>query len=655
MRSGSLRDEAGAPLSVDAIQVPADERWVLVQANQTKRWRHSVLADHWILHRRSGRLERLSPEGQEIHVDLSPDGTRVGWVQGGNLWMRPLDGDAVRLTDDGSDTVFNGDPDWVYEEELGILRAWWWSPDSRRIAYLHTDASVIRTQPLVRVGEESYPTLEQLPYPKAGFENSRVTLRVLDLDSGESRDLRGVGSDDGYLARVQWIPGTDALVYQWIDRAQETLELVRVDADGSQRTLVRETSPGWIDVQDDPWFLPDGAGFLWTSERDGFRHLYRYDLDGNLVAQLTSGPWEIREVVWTGSDHAILLTTRGSHLDTLVDRVDLEDGTLERLGEPRGWHAVDVAPDGEHYLETRSAWDQRAELRLRTAAGQVRRALVEDDMADLLAAPPREVRIVRFHTADDTELWARLTLPPGFDERQRHPVLVFGYGGPGSQRVRNRWDTSRRDLFHAVMAQEGYVVFTVDGRGTGGRGTAFKHAVDRRLGELEVIDQIAGIDWLTRQPFVDAERIALWGWSYGGTLTALTARRAGEKLRAGIVGAPVADWRFYDTIYTERHMGTPQDNPEGYRRGSLLHDVDGLSARLLLLHGTADDNVHLQNTVRFAGALQEAGVAFDMMLYPDQNHGMRHKPSKLHQYRTMREFLLRELGPGPTSPRPEGR
>lgn len=631
---------------IASLSISEDGRYALLKTDEIERWRYSASFDHWIVDLKSRELDKLSDAGNELHAFFSPDGSHVGYVRAGNLYVRPTNGGEERaLTGDGSDVVFNGEPDWVYEEELGILEGWWWAPDGRSIAYMHVDSEVIGAFPLVTVGDGSYQSVKMIPYPKAGFDNSTVTLRILDVASGRSRDVVTFGPSDGYLARVHWMPDSQTLLYQWTNRDQNRLELraVPVADPASSQIWIEETSPGWVEVNDDLRILADGR-LVWSSERDGFRHLYLRETDGRL-RQLTSGRWVVREVGGLVDDESAVLvvTGRDSHLIRQVDRVELADGSIRRVVDEDGWHDVDVSPNGEWFMDNWTTGQTREQSSLRDANGGVVRHIAQDDRADLMALAGIDERFLSFTTEAGVELYMRMLLPEDFDANHKHPVVMYCYGGPQSQRAVQNWASRGREMYHRLLVQDGFVLAIVDGRGTGGRGREFKSTVYRRLGQLEAEDQAAGARYLKSLSFVDPDRIAIWGWSYGAYVGAMSLFKFPEEFAAGIAVSPVSDWRFYDTIYTERYMGLPRENEAGYDAGSLLPFAAELERPFLLIHGTGDENVHPQNTLRLATELQHAGKEFRLMLYPDKDHPIPGAETRLHLYSTMRNFLHEQL------------
>jgi len=581
--------------------------------------------------------------GAEGFFDFSEDGQRLGFVRDGDLfWMRLDRPEEHRLTDrGGAEALLNGASDWVYEEELGVRRSWWWSPDGERVAFLQYDASPIPVFPITD-DLERIPRVERQRYPLAGGSNSRVRLGVVSAAGGEPVWLAAV-ADEGYLPRAGWTPGGE-IWYQWLSRRQDRLELRVVDpAGGAPRTLVTEQDPAWVNVSGEPEFT-DAGSFVWSSERDGWRHLYLYSSEGELRRRLTSGPWQVESLL--GTDAAVrsvfFRATEKDPRERHLYRVALGGGELERLsGEDGSWDGV-LAPDGRHLAATHSSLGSPPRLDLLEADGPLVRPLAAGPVPALAgyALPP--VELGSLEAADGETLYTALVRPPDFDPGRRYPVLLYVYGGPHAQTVTDAW-FERRQLFFQFLAQQGIVVFWLDNRGSWGRGHAFEAAVHRRLGELELQDQLEGVRWLESQPWVDAERIGVYGGSYGGYMALTCLFGAPEHFRAGIAYAPVTDWRFYDTVYTERYMETPQSNPEGYAASAPLARAERLAGRLLLVHGASDNNVHLQNSLELSERLSAAGRTFDMLVYPRVRHGIRTSRFKQVFHQRKWEFLRQHL------------
>jgi len=592
-----------------------------------------------------GNFRRLTQTpAEELWATYSPDGRKVAFVRDGDLyWIDLATGEEHRLTEREGGQILNGVPDWVYDEELGLRRAFWWAPNSERIAYMRFDVSPVHIFPIV----DHLPdraALERQRYPKAGDPNPTVRLGVVPLDGSETVWIGTGDRADFYIVRAEWLPGGERLSFQILNRDQTRLELCFADpTDGASRVALVEEDPTWVNVRDDLRFL-DGGGFIWSSEADGWRHLYLYDYNGNLLRQLTVGEWQVEAVYGLDAAEQMVYfqATERSLLERHLYRVRLDGGGLERLTEAEGTHYADLAPGGGCYLDRYSSPTTPTRLDLYDADGEAI-ATLDDGRIEALEGyrltPPEFFTI---EAEDGAALWASMIKPPDFDPALRYPVLVYIYGGPGSQMVSKRWGGNRY-LLHQLLAQHGYIVFSIDNRGTGAQGRDWNRIVHRRLGEWELRDHIAGVRHLRNLPYVDGDRIGIYGGSYGGYMTLYALFRAPEHFRVGVSMYPVADWRLYDTIYTERYMDTPQDNPDGYRDSSCLNVAADLDGRLLLIHGTMDNNVHVQNSIRVIEELVEAGKEFELMLYPRERHGIRAVHRRLHLYRMMLAFILRNL------------
>ncbi len=597
-------------------------------------------------------LTRLTrgPETEEL-ARFSPDGRRLAFVRDADLYVVDVSGDELRLTTDGGENTLNGKLDWVYQEEIygrGNYQAHWWSPDSRRIAFLQSDE---RDVPRFTVVDHVpfRPPLEVYPYPKAGDPNPRVRLGVAEANGGGITwiDPGLYGHSEILIVNVAFSPDGDVW-YQVQDRRQTFLDLHRADADtGESERVLREESHAWVNVLGPPQFLQDG-GFLWLSERTGFQHLYRYDTDGNLVAPLTEGRWEVRSLNAVDEEpgSAYVSGTFRSPIGTDVLRVALDgSGPALLTGEP-GSHRGSFPDDGSisHWIATSSDLHTPTTMTLRRAGdGATVRDLGGGDVPDLERFDVSPPELLTIETSDGVDLAAMLIRPHGFDPDRVYPAWVHVYGGPHAQQVRDGWQGSR-GMWFQYLAQQGIVVLVVDNRIASGKGVESTWPVYRNFGEQELIDLVEAVDWLGAKPWVDAERIGLDGWSFGGYMTLFALTRS-DRFRAGIAGGSVVDWRAYDSIYTERYMSTPDDNADGYERSSVLESAGDLHGDLLIIHGTMDDNVHMQNTLQMAWKLQKAGKPFEMMLYPKSRHGVTDPDLSLHLRETMARFILKTIEP----------
>jgi dipeptidyl-peptidase-4 len=582
--------------------------------------------------------------GRELYPVFSPNGRRVAFVRDGDLyWIELTSGIEHRVTSRGNrPELFNGVADWVHEEELGITRSFWWSPASDRLLFVEYDLAPVSEVPIVD-DLTRVPRVEWQWYPKAGEANATVRLLVADAESGETVQITG-GVGDGYLARAGWLPDGSAVWFQTLDRPQNRLEL-RVAEPNSDRSrrVVLETDDAWVNVRDDLTFVASDR-FVWSSERDGWRHLYLYGLDGRLIRRLTAGDWQVERVYGLDSERRrVIFQANAEDLrERHVYSVALDGGALRLLTEAPGTHEAELSPNGRFFLDSHSTAAQPPRLELYDVAGR-RIGTIDEGIIPAL----EEVRFVppEFGTvvADDGEqLYSWMFRPPDFDPAVRYPVLVYVYGGPHGQTVVNKWGGSRL-LYFNLLAREGLIVFSVDNRGSWGRGHAFEAKVHRRLGEWELRDQLAGVRFLVGLPYVDAERIGVYGGSYGGYMVLTCMNRAPNRFKVGIAYAPVTDWRLYDTIYTERYMGRPQDNPDGFRASSTLESAERLAGRLLICHGAMDNNVHLQNTIQIAERYLRSGKLIDLMIYQRVRHGIRLSDHRLHFHRLKTEFIRRHL------------
>ncbi len=603
--------------------------------------------DLYLLDLTSGHARFLTDDAAlELFPTFSPDGARLAYVKDGELWSTALRAGGVRrLTDRGGQSaLLNGMADWVYEEELDVQRSFWWSPDGRSLLFVQYDQSPVSVYPLV--DELDLPArLEEQRYPQAGSANARVRLGLAAAD-GTGTSWIDLGAEpDFYLARAGFTPDGAHVWYQWLSRDQKRLELRLADVTtGASRRVLAEGAPTWVNVRDDLVFV-DAERFVWTSERDGFRHVYLYRLDGVLQRRLTTGAWQVERVyaVDVPRQRVVFQATEKDARERHVYAVGLDGSGFTRLTHEAGTHVADFAPGGGVFVDKFSSAARPPRLELRAADGSVRRVLDDGALPGLVRTGPTRIEFGSVAADDGTPLATALIKPRAFDPSRRYPALLYVYGGPHAQDVRDEWG-GMLHLFLRYLADQGLIVFFLDNRGSWGRGHAFEAAVRGRLGELESADQLAGVRHLKSLPFVDGARIGVYGGSYGGFMGLSLLLRAPDVFRAGVAYAPVTDWRLYDTLYTERYMGTPRDNAEGYRLSAPLERAAQLRAKLLLFHGTLDNNVHPQNTLLFADALREAGKPFELMLYPRVRHGIRRSRAKLDFHRRVAEFLLRELG-----------
>lgn len=600
-------------------------------------------------------------ESYETDAKLSPGGRYVSFIRDQNLFVIDLRTRQERaITSDGGGLVQNGVAEFVAQEEMGRDTGYWWSPDDAHIAFTRIDDAPVQEVERFEINADGARMFRQR-YPAAGTANTKVELKVVTLANAKVADL-DIGLGDGYLARVKWFPDAKALAVQRQTRDQKKLELLKVDVrNGESRVLLTETSPHWVELNDDFRFLSARPQFVWSSRRSGYKHLYLYDLDGKLLRPLTEGEWM---VVGDGSENGVVgidedagrvyfLGTRDSPLERHLYWTSLNGSSkVTRVSKEAGWHEAKLLPGGRGYLDVHSAPEQPPSASIRKLDGSLQHWLLRNPLD---ASHPYHPYVSN-HVAeefgsvtasDGQQLYYRLLKPANLQPGKKYPAVIDVYGGPHFQYVRKDWMGGARatqGLFRQVLAQNGFVVLTLDNRGSGFRGNAFETAIAGRTGKVEIDDQLRGVDYLKSLPFVAGDRIGIMGWSYGGymSLMALTTTKA---FRAGVAGAPVTDWVLYDTHYTERYLSTPQANAEGYRSSAVIPYVDSLHGSLLLVHGMADDNVLFTHSTLLMQKLQSANKPFDVMAYPGGKHGLvRMAQQGRHYYEMVLRFFKRELG-----------
>jgi len=656
-------DHARALASLQRAEEAEEPRevleWPAAVDGEGRRGLYVLDGDLYLLDFASASFTRATrTDAEEECARFSPDGEQLAFVRDNDLWVRSLaSGAERRLTSDGTETTLNGTLSWVYWEEVFGRNdiGYWWSGDSRSLAFLQTDESAVSE--VVYPGfEPATPEVKRQRYPKAGEENPTVRVGVVDVASGAARWLPLEETPHEYVLRVDWTPGDDALAVQLMNRAQDRVDLYLFDAADLRPThVLTETDEAWVNVHDDLVFLDDGRRFLWQSERDGYAHLYLFERDGTLVNQVTRGEWAVRSssasVSWKRQTVAHVDEEAGqvyftaheaSPLERHLYRVGLDGSGLERLSDEHGAHAVDFEPGGRYYLDRHSSHDVPPSLAVRTRDGELVATLAEPRTELVRELGIRTPELLRVPARDGLLLPVELLVPEDFDRDRRHPVIVYVYGGPSAPVVGDRWRGSSL-YFDQLLLDAGYVVVRVDNRSAMAVGKALENTIHRRMmDDGELTDLLDAVAWLKARRWVDPDRVGIWGWSGGGTFTLVALLRS-QEFRAGISVAPVTDWRFYDTKWTEGPMKRPQDNPDGYASTSLVDRAADLSGRLMLVHGTYDDNVHPQNAWALIDALIAAEKSFDLMIYPMRKHGIRDAPARSHLAREMLAFWRREL------------
>ncbi|GAB4252927.1 MAG: S9 family peptidase [Acidobacteriota bacterium] len=596
----------------------------------------------------SARLPRLTDDPQDEEVPApAPVGLAAAFVRNGDLYVVEAGRGPRALTTGGGETLLNGKLDWVYQEEIygrGNYRGYWWSPDARYIAFLQLDVSSVPKYTLVDDRDVDL-RVSAVRYPRSGEPNPRVRLGLVRVADGRTcwADLSAYDPEDLLIVRVAWRRDGEGLAVQVQNRTQTWLDLLAVDLDGKVHRLLRETTPAWVNVLGDPRWLADGS-FLWESERSGRRHVYLYGPEGELRRPVTEGDWEVTELLAVDEAAGWVYVAGGEPpgRERHLYRVSLEQGRRERLTASRGTHSLEASADAKYFVDTWSNLETPPRVELLDADGTVRGQLAAREPKDLEKFTPVATEFATIPARDGFPLPVLWVRPADFAPDRRYPVVLHVYGGPQSPVVVDRWG-GRNFFFHHYLAEQDFLVLLCDNRASGSGGVRETWKIHHRLGEVELRDLEDVVAYLRSLPYVDAERIGLWGWSYGGYLTAYALTHS-DSFRAGIAGAPVTDWRLYDSIYTERYMGLPRENPEGYRNSSVLEAAERLHGRLLLIHGEADDNVHPQNSRQLADRLQKLGRQFDLMMYPGERHGIRNDWKVYHLRRMMSDFFLRTLG-----------
>ena len=640
---------------VEGYIVSPDEKNILIETNHQQIYRRSYTAIHYIYNIKNKTLTPLSEGGPQECPKFSPDGNQIAFVRDNNIFLVKLlfNNAESQITKDGErNKIINGKPDWVYEEEFSFNCAFDFSADGEMLAWIRFDESAVKTFsfPWYKGTNPSkdeyalYPGTYEYKYPKAGEVNAKVSVMTYDIKSRVTRTMQVPLDDDGYIPRIQFTGEKDKLMVLTLNRHQNRLDFYAVNARSTTAQLIlREEDKRYVD--EDAYADIDFSGdqFVMLSERDGHQHMYLYSIGGQLIRQLTSGEYEVLEYYGTDASgkNFYFASNEGSPLEKYIYKVDAS-GKKTKLSTEKGWNDAVFSDGCQYYLNTYSNLTTPPVYTLCNASGKAIKTV--EDNADLKARlaslPLGSVELISVNTADGIQLNGWMVKPKSFDPSKQYPVIMYQYGGPGYQMVFNSFDNGfmRGLLWEQHLAEKGYIVVCVDGRGTGGRGSDFKRCTYMKLGDLESRDQVETAVWLGKLPYVDKSRIAIWGWNFGGSNTIMSMCEGRAVFNCGVAVAPVTDWRFYDTVYTERFMRTPQENPTGYDC-SPLHRYQQLQGDLLLIHGMADDNVHFQNSAELAEALVQSGHQFDMQFYTNRNHSIYGGNTRHHLITRIENFL----------------
>ena len=646
------------PIGLQNYELSANEDKMLCLTDMESIYRHSFHANYYVYDFATKTLQPLSKNGKQRLATFSPDATKVAFMRDNNLFIKDLKtGEEKQFTSDGLyNHIINGAPDWVYEEEFSFSQGFYWSPDSKKIAFMKFDESNVREFQMEEF-EGLYPDWYSFKYPKAGEDNSIVEIYVYNLENGKTVKMDTGKETDIYLPRIAWTKDANVLAIQRLNRHQNHLEILAADATtGKSRVFYDDTNEYYIDITDDWHFLEDGKRFLMTSERSGYNHIYLYNLDGTLVKQLTDGPWDVTSVYGFDGKEVYFQAAKNTPVDRQIYAVNLKGQMREVIGRP-GTNNARFSNDFSYLININSTISQPNQYELYTNKGKLVRVLEDNhEFAEKLKTfNLGEKKLLKISdpafvlpngTQVDVDAWQ--ILPPDFDPSKKYPVLIYVYGGPGHQTVNNSWANSDY-WWLQLLAQHGIISVSINNRGSGAQGEVFKKMTYLQLGKYETEDMITLAKYMAKQPYVDAERIGIYGWSYGGFMAANGITKGADVISTAVSVAPVTNWRYYDNVYTERFMRTPQENPDGYDLNSPVHNTAMIKGNYLLCHGSGDDNVHYQNAMELIKAMISNGKQFDLMIYPNKNHGIYggyeygSGECRMHLFNKIDNFLFEHL------------
>lgn len=638
----------GVTLDLNTYQLSPNEDKLLLYDAMDQIYRHSPRANYYVYDIASKKTISLSEKGKQMFPRFSPDGKKIAYVRDNNLYIRDLgNNQETAVTNDGKlNEIKNGWADWVYEEEFSKPDYFDWSADSRYLAYVRFDESRVKEFTMDIYIGALYPFRYTFKYPKAGEDNSLVTVHVFDTGSNKTVKADIGKETDIYIPRLDFTNDPNVLCIQRLNRLQNKLEYIFTNVrDGSGKVIHTEESKTYIDITDDLRFVAD-KGFIISSESDEFNHLYYYDLNGKLINQITKGNWDVMS--FNGFDEKTetlyYVSTENGQINRDVYSVKLNGKDKKRLSKKDGTSNFEFTKGFRYYISEYSNANSPKSYELCSIDGKTVKVLEDNkELTDKMKNYQLSAkRFFTFRNSENMELNGWMIRPAGFDSTKKYPVYMYAYGGPGSNECSNAWDGIDY-MWHQLLAQEGYVVVCVDGRGTMGRGRAFKHSTYLQLGKLETIDQIDAAKYLGTLPWVDASRIGFQGWSYGGYMAALMITKGADYIKAAVSVAPVTNWKYYDNIYTERFLRRPQENKSGYEDNSPVNFVKNIKGKYLLIHGSGDDNVHVQNSMELANAMVANNIPFEMAIYPNKNHGISGGPTRLHLYSRVLAFVKENL------------
>jgi dipeptidyl-peptidase-4 len=641
------REQKELPM-IDSYTFDTSEKMILMACNSQQIFRHSFTADYYLYNIATKQLTKLFDFPVQ-EPTFSPDGKKIAYVKENNLFVYDLASKkSTPITFDGKkNSIINGITDWVYEEEFSFVKAFDWSADSKKLAYIRFDESQVPEFSMSMFHKDLYPTIETFKYPKAGEKNALVSLHIYDVNSAVTKAINLDNYTDFYIPRMKWTTDANVLSAQVLNRHQDNLDLLFIDGNsGTSKVILNERDKAYVEVTDNLTFLKDNS-FIWTSEKDGFNHIYLYDKTGKLKNQVTKGKWEVTNYYGLDEKTNIVYyqSVENGSINRDIYRINLDGKNKVRLSLQTGTNAATFSPNFQFYINTFSSTSQPTSYTLNEAKKGKQIQIIENNQALSTKLkgynlPSKQFFVLKTEKGNELNAW--IMKPKDFDVSNKYPVFMYQYSGPGSQQVNNDWNNAD-DYWFMMLAQHGYIVACVDGRGTGYKGADFKKCTQKELGKYEVIDQIDAAKVIGNYPYVDKSRIGIWGWSFGGFMASNCIMKGNDVFKMAIAVAPVTNWRFYDSIYTERYMQTPQENASGYDDNSPINYVDRLKGKFLIIHGSGDDNVHVQNSMQMMEALIQANKQFDSQIYPDNNHGIYGGKTRIQLFNKMTNFVKENL------------
>ena len=624
-----------------------NEQRILFATEKESIYRYSSRSLFYVYDIKSRKLTKLLDD-KVMYATFSPDGSQVAYVKDNNLFLKELASmQETQITNDGANNqIINGVSDWVYEEEFGLVRAFFWSPDGSKIAFYRFNENEVKKFSMDMFQGGLYPSRYEFKYPKAGEDNSDISLHVYNVKQQSTKKI-DVLLEYEYLPRMGWTKDANSLYVFRMNRHQNHLDFLLVDANTAEsRVIFTETDKYYLDIHDNTTFLNDGKHFIWTSEKSGYNHLYKVSIEDGSMQQITNGNWEVTSYhgMHFESGKVYYTSTEDGAINRSVFSINIDGTDKKKITNKIGYNSASFSKGMKYFINNYSTANTPPYFTLNNANGKQIRVLKDNKELSKKISEYAfgDKEFFSFSTSDNVSLNGWIMKPADFDSSKQYPVFMFLYGGPGSQQVLNSWGWNNYIWFQH-LTQQGYIVTCIDNRGTGGRGAEFKKMTYQQLGKYETIDQIEASKYLGTLPYVDANRIGIQGWSYGGYLSSLAITKGADVFKMAIAVAPVTNWRYYDNIYTERYMRTPQENAEGYDDNSPINHVDKLEGKYLIIHGSADDNVHVQNTYEMVSALVKSNKQFDLFIYPDKNHGIYGGNTRLHLYQMMTDYILKNL------------